>query len=524
MFLFTFTEYVYGNSIAPQLSPYVLLSCIVKNYNTNERLCKWINTKLVNSTISNYGAGPTSANYVDKEVLFQKEKKVYQGQQKTAKDVKHVWPFQFDFRTDVKNPAALPSTGKFFNGSSVEYKLLAFSGHIGQDETHLRRMMNPDDQLFMKNGPINSGALMTFAAKHMGVGAEQELPFVMVRPTEMLDQKLAGPFKSELEIPDKFLPTDKNDPFHSHDRLRNESNLHFTVQLEIPQTLIEGIPFPLYLSVTSKRQAWIEKPPQVQLTALKIDLHSFTVARTSNRSEADISLLPIFNQKHLGIILGPQPVDVGLLLGLTMSMKGVVPTFETRLLERKYKVPTELTLELGGKSFNVKLMEWDYIKIVSRLAATGILTTNMPKHRKAKHGKGREGEAGFEQSRLWNPNKIRLQHSYIGRLNQPDNEPLNPQAVMEAALKLSRVLTASSIQHVFIGGSVVKLLPSYSEGGTKDTTHTQRPDDREILQALFNQHFSAIPGLDVLGVHVQFFDIPRGWKVNLEFPRTYRID
>ncbi|KAE9364860.1 hypothetical protein N431DRAFT_422080 [Stipitochalara longipes BDJ] len=487
----------------------------------------WVNSKVLRATSTTYKTPPSDGRYIDKEILFQKEKKVYTGHHKLTKDVQHIWPFQFDFRLDVNRPQDLPSTGKFFNSCSVEYKVIAWSGHIGQDETIPKRIMDPDDQMFMKDLPFNTGQVMTWAGKHLGVGADQELQFVKIRPSESVDQTLVGPSNVNLEIPSKHLPNIKyNDGPHHHGFHQSHSMVPFSVHVDIPRILIEGMPVSLFLSVTSDNENWTANPPLVQLTSFKMILHMVTIARASTYHEYNFIDEAVCEGKHLGIILSPQPIDVGPLLNLTLNAKGIVPTFDSRLLDRQYNLPTEIMIEVGGKSFKVKLIEWDNINIISRLAAISQPATNMPTNM-PHHEKNRKKERSLpeflEAPRLATrgAKKIRLQHSYVGRLIQAGNGPLQPEAIMETALALSRVLTASSIQHVFLGGSAIKLLPYHPTGHLNDKNYDQRQNDAGILRPFFHEHFSVIEEgwtSDVMGLHVQFIDNIRGWKVNIEFP------
>ncbi|KAN0099977.1 hypothetical protein V8E51_013752 [Hyaloscypha variabilis] len=484
----------------------------------------WVNSKVLRATSTTYNPPPGDGRYIDKDVLFQREKKVYTGFQKLAKDVQHVWPFQFDF-TDIYRSQYLPSTGKFFNGCSVEYKLIAWSGRIGQDETIPKRMMDPNDQMFMKDLPFNTGQVMTWAGRHLGVGADHELQFVKVRPNEPLDRKMVGPSKVDLELPAKHLPRIAyDDAPHHHGFHHSHPDIPFSVHVDMPSTLIGGIPFPLYLSVTSQDENWTANPPLVQLTSLKMDLHMTTTARVSTYHEYNFTDEILFEGKHLGITLSPQPIDVGALLNLTLVAKGIVPTFDSKLLERQYNFPTEITIEVGGKAFKDKLLEWDRITIVSNLAALIPPVVNAkpipyaPRH--VKNTKKGNPLPEYLSVPHLNAKKIHLQHSYIGHIHfsPPFTSPQHPDAIKEAALALSRGLTAAGIQHVFPGGSAIKLLPSHA----RDHLEDKLANEEDILRAFFFENFGIIKeekGIGLSGgVHLQFVDSARGWRVDVEFP------
>jgi hypothetical protein len=425
---------------------------------------------------------------------------------------------------------------------------MAGLGQIGQDEEIFKRMMNPDDIIFQKNAPINTEQVFMWAAKHLGAGAEQELQFVQIRPNEFVGMKMAGPFNVDLNISDQHLPDIHYVPDapERHGLFNTQPGIPFSVNLDLPSNIIEGAPFPLYLSVTSQSLEWTRNPPPVQLLSLKIKLRMITIARASTYRESNDHLELVFDAKHLGVMLGPQPLDVGQLYNFTLSGNGVVPSFNSRLLERIYNLPTELMIEVGGKTFKADFLTYNTINVVSRLAATGQIPASVP------HGRGKSPSipANIPPGRAKAPKqevdwldvvcpepdtsstsntvakKIRLKWSYVGRLIQQGNGPLQPESVMEAALTLSRLLTESNIQHEFPGGSVVRLLPYKPPRGSNlnDKNYDQRQDDREILQPFFHERFSYDPvewSRDVLGVHVTYIDQLHGENIRIEFAGKY---
>lgn len=80
-------------------------------------------------------------------------------------------------------------------------------------------------------------------------------------------------------------------------------------------------------------------------------------------------------------MLGPRLLDVGQLYNFTLSGNGVVPSFNSRLLERIYNLPTELTIEVGGQTFKADFLTYNIINVVSRLAATGQVPVTVPHSR-----------------------------------------------------------------------------------------------------------------------------------------------
>lgn len=110
----------------------------------------WVNTEVI---IQNYNThtsgGPSQSKCIDKEVLFQYYQNVYRGQENLPKKTRHEWPFQFALEPESGDGPSLPSSGKYHK-SSVEYKVIAVQGRIGQSEERIMSIMNPDDPLFMK--------------------------------------------------------------------------------------------------------------------------------------------------------------------------------------------------------------------------------------------------------------------------------------------------------------------------------------------------------------------------------------
>jgi hypothetical protein len=59
----------------------------------------------------------TNFKYMDKEVLFQKYQKLYEGKEKLLEGVRYEWPFKFDFQSTkwsaVTSASSLPTSGKY---------------------------------------------------------------------------------------------------------------------------------------------------------------------------------------------------------------------------------------------------------------------------------------------------------------------------------------------------------------------------------------------------------------------------
>jgi len=57
----------------------------------------------------------------------------------------------------------------------------------------------------------------------------------------------------------------------------------------------------------------------------------------------------VFERKDLQIPLGQAQVDIAQFIPLILAGNDIVPSFNTRLLQRKYDVSAEVTIEVGGK-------------------------------------------------------------------------------------------------------------------------------------------------------------------------------
>ena len=280
------------------------------------------------------------------------------------------------------------------------------------------------------------------------------------------------------------------------------------------------------MSITSWNQDWNNNPPPVQLTSLKIKLLVRTISRASMQHSEDDRKELVFEGKNIGIQLGSQPLDIGQLLSLTIEQgNGIVPSFNSRLLQRAYDLPTECTIEVAGKTFKADFPVQKCIELVSRIVATGIPATGAPRLPPAQEKqKERAMPEAFDTSSVPMPQakKIRLKHTYIGHLTQQGNGPVRLDSVMEAALALCRVFTAFSIQLEFTGGTTFKI-PPYSPprgSGLDDKNYDQRQDDREVMKAFMAEHFTPVSAADFFDVVNEYTDPLHGEKFIIKIPRT----
>jgi hypothetical protein len=499
----------------------------------------WVNTQTVQNT-GNFqnNQGPSVIKANDKEVLFQYELKVFQGgREKIPKGTHFEWPFKFNFRhPDVADPSALPTSG-VYSTSNVEYKVVVSAAPGTMDETLFKRMRNPDDQLFQKEAPINLDKFRSTMERHLGAGAEQELQFLQIRPNAYVGNQMAGPFNINLDISGQHLPQISYDPASQerHGLLHRSTGIPFAVILNLPKNIVEGAPFPMYMSVTSWNQDWTNNPPPVQLTSLKIRLIVRTISRASMQHSEDDRRELIFEGKNLGIQLGPQPLDIGQLLSLTIQQgNGIVPSFNSRLLQRAYDLPTDCTIEVAGKTFKADFPVQKSIELVSNVVATGIPATEAPRfpHAQEKQ-KERALPEAFDTSSVptpaampgavLQPKKIRLKHTYIGHLTQEGNGPVRPDSVIEAALALIRVFTAFSIQLEFTGGTTFKILPYSPPRGSRlnDKNYDQRQSDHEVMKAFMAEHFTLVSGADFFDIFSEYNDPLHDEKFIIQIPRMF---
>jgi hypothetical protein len=528
--IFTYEDTVSGKVVFGLNRPYALGFVYVYFHG-------WVNTQTVQNTGNfQYAQGPATIKANDKEVLFQYELKVFQGREKIPKGTHFEWPFKFNFHhPDVADPGALPTSG-VYSTSSVEYKVVVSAAPATMDETVFKRMRNPDDILFQKEAPINLDKFRSTMERHLGAGAEQELQFLQIRPNMYVGNQMAGPFNVNLDISGQHLPEISYDPApqERHGLLHRSTGIPFAVILNLPKNIVEGVPFPMYMSVTSWNQDWSNNPPPVQLTSLKIKLIVRTISRASMQHSEDDRKELIFEGKNLSIQIGPQPLDIGQLLSLTIEQgNGVVPSFNSRLLQRAYDLPTECTIEVAGKTFKADFPVQKCIELVSSVVATGIPASEAPRlSRSQEKQKERATPEAFDTSSVPTPlampgvvlqaKKIRLKHTYIGHLTQEGNGPVRPDSVMEAALSLCRVFTAFSIQLEFTGGTTFKI-PPYSPprgSGLDDKNYDQRQDDREVMKAFMAEHFTPVSAADFFDVVNEYTDPLHGEKFIIKIPRT----
>lgn len=257
----------------------------------------WANIKV--PTENSVKSSDETSKYRDKEVLFQTYQKVYEGNENLLKKVRYEWPFKFAFQAEKEDAASLPTSGKY-SYSSVEYKVIAIPRYIWQKEDLIMSRMNPDDPRFHKTSFINPTGIFLKLGEKVGGVAQQQLQFVQIRPEAAIDPYMRGPISWNLEIASHHLPELEQIlalPPEKHGVFRREKQILFSIDLRIPQNIIEGVPFTLLLSVSSPSALWNHKPPPVTLTSFKILSYVVDTARTGGHYHDDIQKHPIWEGK-----------------------------------------------------------------------------------------------------------------------------------------------------------------------------------------------------------------------------------
>jgi len=433
---------------------------------------------VVHSEVKQYGKpnAPSgsggSAKCVDKEVLFQFVRTFHKAQkgERLGKKVSYEWPFEFGFVEGWGRGFALPSSGKY-DDSKVEYKINAVLGKEGEDEEKVKQKVNPEK----KPSNFHKTDFELWARKQIGDVVERKIDFIQIRSDAVIDGYTPPPVSWPLEISARHLPSLQQDIptseqkgfFHSSHQ-RNHEVIPFSVNCQIARAVVQGLPFLFLLSISSPHPVWSRSPPTVTLTRLKIDLRVITIQRAVQSSVESVSDIPIFYSKDLHIPLGSQALNLGAIFPLRLTGEGVTPSFNTRLLERKYHLPTDVTIKVGGKSFEAKFADVSVITLLPSIIATGRLAYLPP--------------SSLPESSSNRTKEIHLQHSHLGRISQTGSGILRPDSILEAALTLSRLLTQKGIMHSFPGGSLIKL-HAYKppDGKINDTDFDTVSDENKIL-------------------------------------------
>jgi hypothetical protein len=313
------------------------------------------------------GEEETRFKYIDKEVLFQKCQKVYEGYEKPLQKARFEWAFQFDFRSAKFDPLTLPTSGKYGERalSSVEYKIIAVPRRIGQTEDEIMAMMNPEDSPLPKKSHqfSPSRVFLRFRTKKIEGSSEQKLQFVHILPQTDIDPAMQGPFSQDLEISSNCLV---KVPLFSQKEM-----IPFKIDIQYPSTVVKGVPFPFILGISSGSTLWNQNPPRVEVVSFQLNLSAVDKVRSGEAYRDERKLYRIKNWMFLHMPLGSEPVDMGHIYSFEVRGDGIITSFQTLFLERIYRFLIDLTIEVGGKSFEVKRNDTVRVEVQSLDIAPG---------------------------------------------------------------------------------------------------------------------------------------------------------
>ncbi|PMD15602.1 hypothetical protein NA56DRAFT_709733 [Hyaloscypha hepaticicola] len=419
-----------------------------------------------------------------KEILVQTHLKLYEGTEKLRKKVRYEWPFTFSFQDEEGKGETLPTSGKYLYEEdqnahcSVEYKVVVVRGDIGQMDNHVRSMLDRGDLRYREEGYSESAGFLTRLREKMDGAAEQQLRFVQIRPNAPIDQSMRSSSSTSLNIASHQLPHSK-DP-QDYDYLTPIlDDVNFKFDIQIPRNIIIGEAFPLLLSVSSLSELWNQNPPCVILTYFKLGAWIEDIATINGRSDEELKMHLVGERKHLKVPLGAESVDLGTIYGFTLAGDGIVPSFRTNLLERKYSFRAEFTAEVAGKVYPVLISISIEGRVLSPLKATKIEAVS--KKRQVHHPNPQTDLARPIYQR--DTASLKLQRTHIGRFSQQVESAHGNQSIMEAAIALSKMFTEAGVQHSFPGDFTMELLPYIDY----DESFAPSSDDVGKLQRLFAQ-------------------------------------
>jgi hypothetical protein len=440
-----------------------------------------------------------------KETLFQTHLKLYEGHEKLHKKVRYEWPFTFNFQAEIGKGETLPTSGKYSYTydqnphSSVEYQVVAIGGEIGQMDDHIRTMLNPEHPLYLKEEYGKSAGFLTKLREKIGGTTEQELRFVQIRPNITIDQSMTSSSSTELNIESHYLPYLAPSPEDGGHTPR-PGNVTFNFNIQVRRNIVIGELFPCLLSAVSKSELWNQNPPQVLLTSFKIESWIKDFAIINGREDEELKLHPIWEGKHLKILVGPGGIDLGAIYGFSLAGEDIVPSFKTLLLQRRYNLQAEFKVEVGGKSYPV----FASIPIEGQVLSPLVASRSQPVQIEERTTKPKPQRHLASEIYSRDTTSVKLQRTHIGRFFQQVEGVHGDHSIMEAAIALSKIFTDAGVQHSFSGDSTVELLPYIDY----DESFVPSPDDTGKLHRLFTQKGSpfqvlsfderGIPGIDLL--------------------------
>jgi hypothetical protein len=493
----------------------------------------WVNVEIVMmsppggpnpATKSNTYGQKWSDKSRDKEILFQNHLKVYEGYDKLRKKTRYEWPFNFSFQGETASAYGLPSSGhySFFRESnwlsSVKYKVVAVHGEIGQRDDDIRWMLNPHDPRYLREPSLKPTGFFLKIKEKLGGATEQELKFVGIRGYSAIDPYMHPVSHWELYIEGKHVPQ-LAPPARYDDLQVRKTTFPFSVDLQMAANIVIGEPFRVLLSVSSSSNIWNQNPPAVILKSFKITCVMFDIITIGEqKGDEKLKFHVVWEGKRLNIPLSSNPVDIGKLYSFNVAGEDIVQSFDTQILHRAYDFPVELTVEVGGKSFEARYSN-GRITLLSPIVAIGGRMLQTQPSEKFNPDFRYDSKRQFQEG----PIKVRLQGTYIGRLSHDGaglDRPLAEHSMMEAAIALSRTLTEAGIQHEFPGGTMIKLLPYDFSQIVNDKKIRSSGSDGENLRHLFEKSFRVMEAEErhPMSLHIGMTDPKHRENISIEFP------
>ena len=488
----------------------------------------WVNVEII--MMSQSGRPPNPQKWGDKtkakEILFQNHFKVYEGYNKLRKKTRYEWPFTFSFQTETSSACNLPSSGHYsFTTltnwwSSVKYRIVAVHGEIGQRDDDIRWMLNPNDPRHLKEPPLKPTGIFLKIKEKLGGAAEQELKFVQIRGPASIDPWMPPAHHWELYIEAKHVPQLATSQIY-HNLPVRRTNFPFSVDLQIPANIVIGEPFMVLLSVSSSSNIWNGNPPAVKLTSFKMTCYILDIITVGEqRADEKLKVRTVWEGKRLSIPLSSQPVDIGKIYSFKIVGDEIIQSFDTQILRRAYDFPVELTVEVGGKSFEARYTN-PSVSLFSPTVAIGGRTLQTQPGDAFKPDFRHDSKRRFQEG----PIKVHLQGAYVGRLTHDGaglDRPLAEHSMMEAAIALSRTLTEAGVQHQFPGGTMIKLLPNDQPTMMDDKESRTSETDGENLRHLFKTRFRVMEAEEhfPMSLHLGITDPKHGENISIEFPST----
>jgi hypothetical protein len=233
-----------------------------------------------------YNSGARTANYISTATLVSQTKTIYTGGPKLPKNVTYKWPFEFKLPSGLLPSGTFRAVGGRTSGTaSITYELRAVRLRTKTSrEAFEKALALQHDMPFQpfkiidKFGPY-TGCVATadFAVKQL--------------PARSLDYNLQSR-KSYHQIQVPLLRSLHGLP-EMHDSQQHRFDSSFSVEVELPKTLIQGSTFPVLIGLKST----VPEIPPASLQTISAKLITMTTIRTDDghfaTGEFNIPLLAV---------------------------------------------------------------------------------------------------------------------------------------------------------------------------------------------------------------------------------------